>query len=58
MDTGRAQRHSTMCASVDASVVEIPGMWREWAGLNAEELEEIRDVPMSYLHLTRGIEWS
>jgi len=37
--------------------VEIPGMRRDWAGLNAEELEDIRDVLMSYLHLTRGGEW-
>ena len=32
-------------------------MRRDWAGLNAEELEDIRDVLMSYLHLTRGGEW-
>jgi hypothetical protein len=33
-------------------------MWREWAGLNAEELEEIRGVLMAYLHLTQGVEWT
>jgi hypothetical protein len=26
-------------------------------GLNAEELEEIRDVLMSYLFLTRDVDW-
>jgi len=29
-----------------------------WAGLNAEELVEIRDVLMSYLFLTRGTDWT
>jgi hypothetical protein len=58
MDTGRAQGHPTIGAAVDAYFVEIPGMWREWAGLNADELEEIRGVLMSYFHLTRGIDWS
>jgi hypothetical protein len=33
-------------------------MHREWAGLNAEELEEIRDVLMSSLFLTRGVAWT
>jgi hypothetical protein len=54
----RAQGHPTIGAAVDAYVVEIPGMWREWAGLNAEELEEIWGALMAYLHLTRGVEWS
>jgi len=58
VDTGRAHGHPTPGAAVDAYVVEIPGMWREWAGLDAEELEDIRDVPTSYLHLTQGIEWT
>jgi hypothetical protein len=44
-------------AAVDAAVVEIAGLDRAWAGVNAEELEEIRDVLMSYLFLTRGVEW-
>jgi len=50
--------HPTIGAAVDAPVVEIPGLDRAWAGLNAEELEEIRDVLMSYLFLTRGTEWT
>jgi hypothetical protein len=57
MDTGRARGRETIGAAVDAHVVEIPGMRRDWAELNAEELEDIRDVLMSYLHLTRGVEW-
>lgn len=57
MDQGRAQGHPTIGAAVDAYVVEIPELDRAWAGLNAEELEEIRDVLMSYLFLTRGVEW-
>jgi hypothetical protein len=57
MDTGRAQGHTTIGAAVDAHVVAIAGMWREWAGLNAEELEDIRGVLMSYHHLTRGVKW-
>jgi hypothetical protein len=39
-------------------VVEIPGLAREWAGLNAKELEEIRDLLMAYLHLTCGVDWA
>jgi hypothetical protein len=58
MDRSRAQGHATIGAAVDAYVVEIPGLDRAWAGLNAEELEEIRDVLMSYLFLTRGVEWT
>jgi hypothetical protein len=57
MDTGRAQGHPTIGAAVDAYVVEIQGMWHAWAGLDAEELEEVRDVLMANLHLTRGVEW-
>jgi hypothetical protein len=55
MNQSRAQGHLTIGAAVDAYVVEIPGLDRAWAGLNAEELEEIRDVLMSYLFLTRGV---
>jgi hypothetical protein len=58
MDHNRAHSHTTIGAATDAYVVEITGLHREWAGLNAEELEEIRDVLMSYLFLTRGIEWT
>jgi len=58
MDTSRAQGYPTIGAAVDAYVVEIQGMWREWTGLNAEEPEEIRVVLMSYLFLTRGLEWT
>ena len=54
MDRNRADGRLTIGAAVDAYVVEIPGLDRAWAGLNAEELEEIRDVLMSYLFLTRG----
>jgi hypothetical protein len=36
-------------------VVEIPDIEREWAGLIAEELEDIWDGLMSNLHLTRGM---
>jgi hypothetical protein len=55
MDSSRAAGHPTIGAAVDAYVLEIPGLDRAWAGLNAEELEEIRDMRMSYLFLTRGI---
>jgi hypothetical protein len=48
MDRSRAQGHATIGAAVDAYLVEIPGLDRMWAGLNAEELEEIRDVLMMY----------
>jgi hypothetical protein len=58
MDHSRAEEHPTIGAAVDAYVVEIPGLDPAWAGLNAEELEEIRDVLMSYLFLTRGVEWT
>jgi hypothetical protein len=44
MNLSRAQGHSTIGAAVDAFVVAIPGRDHAWAGLNAEELEEIRDV--------------
>jgi hypothetical protein len=57
MNLSRAQGYLTIGVAVDAYVVEIPGLDRAWAGLNAEELEEIRNVLMSYLHLTRGTEW-
>jgi hypothetical protein len=43
---------------VDEYVVEIPALDHAWAVLNAEELEEIRDMLMSYLFLTRGAEWT
>jgi hypothetical protein len=49
MDQSRMHGQTTIGAAVDAYVVEITGLHREWAGLNAEELEEIRDVLMSYL---------
>jgi hypothetical protein len=58
MNLSRAQGHPTIGAAVDAYVVEIPGMAREWAGLHAEELEDIRDVLMSFLHLTRDVDWT
>jgi hypothetical protein len=58
MNLSRAQGYPTIEAAVDADVVEIPGLDRAWARLNAEELEEIRDVLMSYLFLTRGKEWN
>jgi hypothetical protein len=58
MERSRAEGHPTLGAAVDADVVEIPGPDRTWAGLNAEELEEIRDLLMSYLFLTRGAEWT
>ncbi len=58
MDRSRAEGHPTVGSAVDAYVVEIPGLDRAWAGLNAEELEEIRDVLMSYLFLTREVEWT
>jgi len=57
MDLGRARGRATIGAAVDGCVVEIGGMHREWGSLNAEELEEIRDVLMSYLFLTRSVEW-
>jgi hypothetical protein len=43
---------------VDAYVVEIPGLDRAWTGLNATEPKEIRDVLISYLFLTCGVEWT
>ena len=46
--------HETIGSAVDAYVVAIPGLRRDWADLNAEELEDIRDVLMSYLHLKQG----
>ncbi len=58
MDRSRSVGHSTIGAAVDAYVVEIPGLDPAWAGLNAEELEEIRDLLMSYLFLTHGVEWT
>jgi len=58
MDRSRADGHPTIGAAVDAYVVEITGLDPAWAGLNAEELEEIRDVLMSYLFLTRELEWT
>jgi hypothetical protein len=50
MDHSRAQGYSTIGAAADGYVVELTGLHQEWAGLNAEELEEIRDLMMSYLH--------
>jgi hypothetical protein len=58
MDRSRAQGHPTIGAAVDGYVVEIPGLHRAWAGLNAKALEEIRDVLMSYLFLIRNVEWT
>jgi hypothetical protein len=58
MDRSRAEGYPTIGAAVNAYMVEIPGLGGAWAGLNAEELEEIRDVLMSYLFLTRGVEWT
>jgi hypothetical protein len=58
MNLSRAQGHPTIGAAVDAYVVEVPGLDRAWVGLNAEELEGIRDSLMSYLFLTRGAEWT
>jgi hypothetical protein len=58
MDHSRAHGNTAIGAATDAYVVEITGVHREWAGLNAEALEEIRDVLMSYLFLTRGVEWT
>ncbi len=57
MNLGRATGHSTIGAAVDAYVIDIQSIHPEWAGLNAEELEDIRDVLMSYLFVTRSIEW-
>ena len=57
MDDYRACGRGTIGAAVDAYVVAIPGLDPVWAGLNAEGLEEIRNLLMSYLHLTRGVEW-
>jgi len=47
MDLSRTQGHPTISSAVDAYVVESPGLDRAWAGLNTEELEEIRDLLMS-----------
>jgi hypothetical protein len=58
MNLSCAQGQPTIGAAVDAYVDEIPGLDRAWTGLNAEELEEIRDVLMSYLFLTREVEWT
>ena len=55
-DAARAGQIEAM--AVDAYVGEIPGLDRAWAELNAEELEDIRDVLMSYLFLTRELEWT
>jgi hypothetical protein len=57
MNLRRVQGHLTIGAAVDAYAVENPGLDRAWAGLNAEDVEEIRDVLMPYLFLTRGAEW-
>jgi hypothetical protein len=56
MNLSRAKGYPTIGSAVAAYVVKIPGIDRVWAGLNAEELEEMRDVLMSYLFLTRGVE--
>jgi hypothetical protein len=58
MNLRRARGQPTIGSAVDAYGVEIPGLDWAWAGLNAKELEEIRDVLMSYLFLTRGVEWT
>jgi hypothetical protein len=58
MDISQAQAKATIGAAVDAYVVELSGMSHEWAGLTAEELEDIRDLLLSYLHLTRGVDWT
>ena len=55
-DAARAGQIEAM--AVDAYVVEIPGLDPAWAEMNAEELEDIRDVLMSYLFLTRELEWT
>jgi hypothetical protein len=57
MHLSRAQGHPTIGSAVDTYVVETPGWDRAWAGLNAEELEEVRDSLMSYLFLAREVEW-
>jgi len=57
MNLSRAQGHATIGVAIGAYAVEISGLDRAWAGLNAEELEGARDVLMSYLHLTRGAAW-
>jgi hypothetical protein len=56
MNLTRTQGHLTIGAVVDVYEVEIQGLDHAWAGLNAEELEEVRDALMSFLHLTRGVE--
>jgi hypothetical protein len=56
MDLNRAHGHPTIGTAVDALVVEIPWLDRAWAWLNAEELEEIRNVLMSSLFLARGMD--
>lgn len=58
MDDSRIQGHTTIGAAVDAYVVRISEISPDWAGLTVGELEEVRDVLMSYLHLTRGVEWT
>jgi hypothetical protein len=58
MNCSRAEGYPTFGAAVDAYVVEITGLDPAWAGLNAEELEEIRDALMSYLFLTQVAEWA
>ena len=42
-------RFEAKCAADAEYVAEIPGLDRGWAGLNAEALEEIRDLLMSSL---------
>jgi hypothetical protein len=39
MNLSRAQGHPTIGAAVDAYVIEISGLDRAFAGMNAEELE-------------------
>ena len=58
MNLGRIQGHPTIGSAVDAYVVEIPGLDRAWAGLNAEELEgdsRCADV-VSLPHTQRGVD--
>jgi hypothetical protein len=58
MNLNRVHGHPTTGSAVDAYVVDIPGMNRAWAGLNAEQWEEIRPVLMARLFLTCGAEWT
>lgn len=57
VNIGHATGHPTIGAAVGIYVVDIQGIHLEWAELNAEELEDIRDVLMSYLFVIRGGMW-